>query len=47
MLKKFPGDPLEWITFQEIYEAAIGQNESLSEVKKFTCLRGYLQGTDF
>ena len=47
MLKKFAGDSLEWKTFQETYEAAIGQNESLSEVEKFTCLRGYLQGTDF
>ena len=34
-------------TFQETYEAAIGQNESLSEVEKFTYLRGYLQGTAF
>ena len=47
MLKKFIGDSLEWKTFQEIYEAAIGQNESLSEVEKFTYLRGYLQGTVF
>ena len=47
MLKKFTGDPLEWKTFQETYEAAIGQNESLSEVEKFTYLRGYLQGTAF
>ena len=34
-------------TFQETYQAAIGQNESLSEVEKFTYLRGYLQGTAF
>ena len=47
MLKKFTGDPLEWKRFQETYEAVVGQNESLSEVKKFTYLRGYLLGTTF
>ena len=36
MVKKFTGDPLEWKTFQETYEAAIEQNESLSEAEKFT-----------
>ena len=34
-------------TFQETYEAAIGQNESLSELEKFTYLDRYLQGTAF
>ena len=43
ILKKFTGDPLEWKTFQETYEAAIGQNE----VEKFTYLRRYLQGIAF
>ena len=43
-LKNFTGDPLEWKTFQETYEAALGENESLSEIEKFTYLRGYLQG---
>ena len=33
MLKKFTGDPLEWKTFQETYEAVIEQNESLSSRK--------------
>ena len=47
ILKKFTGDPLEWKTFQETYEATIGQNESLSEVEKFTYLRRYLQGIAF
>ena len=47
MLKKFTGDLLGWKTFQETYEAAIGQNESLSEVEKFTYFRGYLHGTVF
>ena len=47
ILKKFTGDPLEWKTFQETYEAAIGQNESLSEVEKFTYLRRYLQRIAF
>ena len=43
ILKKFTGDPLEWKTFQETYEAAIEQNE----VEKFTYLRRYLQGIAF
>ena len=47
MLKKFTGNPLEWKTFQETNEAAIGQNESLSELEKFTYLDRYLQGTAF
>ena len=47
MLTKFTGDSLEWKTFQETYKAAIRQNESLSEVEKFTYFRGYLQGTTF
>ena len=47
MLKKFTGDPLKWKMFQETYKAATGQNESLSEVEKFTYLRGHLQGKAF
>ena len=47
MLKKFTGNPLEWKTFQETNEAAIGQNESLSELEKFTYLDRYLQRTAF
>ena len=47
MLTKFTGDSLEWKTFQETYEAAIRQNESLSEVEKFTYSEDIYKGQLF
>ena len=47
MLKKFTGDHLEWKMCQETYRTAIRHNDSLSEVEKFTCSQGYLEGIAF
>ena len=43
--KRFSGDPLEWETFNDTFETAIEHNRNLTKIEKFTCLRGYLEGT--
>ena len=47
ILKPFSGDPLEWKCFEETFEVAVESNGILSEVEKFSYLRGYLQGSAF
>ena len=42
VLINFNGDPLEWKSFQETFAAAVGTNENISNVEKFTYLKGYL-----
>ena len=44
-LKCFEGNPMEWKPFIEAYEASIDNKEGLSNVEKFTYLKGYLKGT--
>ena len=43
-LLTFSGDPLEWQTFWDSFDAAINKNAGLSRVQKFTYLRGQVQG---
>ena len=43
-IKKFYGDPVQWQQFFDIFNATITENRSLSEVEKFTYLRGMLGG---
>ena len=43
-LKRFSGDLLEWETFKETFRTAIEHNKDLTEIEKFTHLRGYLEG---
>ena len=44
-LKRFSGDLLEWETFKETFRTAIEHNRDLTEIEKFTHLRGYLERT--
>ncbi|XP_057299452.1 uncharacterized protein LOC130630071 [Hydractinia symbiolongicarpus] len=44
-LKKFNGDPLQWKSFDESFECAIHENESLSSVEKLTYLTNLLSGS--
>ena len=41
-IKKFNGDPVNWKNFIQSFEAAVDSKESLSNVEKFTYLKGYL-----
>ena len=43
-LPTFSGDPLEWQTFWDSFDAAINKNVGLSGVQKFTYLHGQVQG---
>ena len=43
-IKKFIGDPTMWQQFHETFQAPVHQNESLSDVEKFTYLQGFLGG---
>lgn len=45
VLNTFSGNHLEWKSFKESFEAAIHTNKSLSNIEKFTYLRGYLSST--
>ncbi len=42
-LPKFGGDLLEWSTFWGLYEAAVHNNQSISEIEKFSYLKCQLQ----
>ena len=44
IIKKFYGDPIFWEQFIDTFEAAIGNNNTISNIQKFTYLRGYLGG---
>ena len=43
-LKKFSGDPVEWKGFFDTFEAAVDKHEGLSEVEKFSYMKGLLEG---
>ena len=43
-LKLFEGDPRNWKAFIEAFEASFDNKDDLSEVEKFTYLKGYLKG---
>ena len=42
VLRKFSGDPLDWKSFKEIFEAAVHSSDSISNIEKFTNLKTYL-----
>ena len=44
-IKKFSGNPIEWQQFNETFKATVDQNESLSNIEKFTYLKGYVEGS--
>ena len=41
-LKKFSGDPTLWPEFFESFKVAVHENPDLSEIERFTYLKGYL-----
>ena len=41
-LKTFSGDPLDWKSFNETFEAAVHNNESITNIEKFTYWKTYL-----
>ena len=41
-IKKFGGEPTEWTQFYETFQTAIHSNKHISDVEKFTYLKGYL-----
>ena len=43
-IKKFNGDPINWQQFSDTFEATVHKNESLSNIEKFTYLKGYIEG---
>ena len=45
VLRKFSGDPLDWKSFQETFEAAVHNNDNISNIEKFTYLRTYLDNS--
>ncbi|KAK3727775.1 hypothetical protein QZH41_016420, partial [Actinostola sp. cb2023] len=44
-LRKFKGDPKEWITFWERFSSAVHDNPTISDVDKFNYLKGLLEGS--
>ena len=43
VMKTFSGDPLEWMTFKETFEATVDSNDNISDIEKFTYLQGFLK----
>ena len=43
-VKSFSGDPTMWPEFFDTYNVAIHQNSDLSDIERFTYLKGYLHG---
>ena len=41
-LKTFSGDHLDWKSLKETFGAAVHNNESITNIEKFTCLKTYL-----
>ena len=41
-LKTFEGNPLDYKSFKEKFKAAIHNNESITNIEKFTYLKAYL-----
>ena len=42
VLRKFSGDPLDWKSFKETFEATVHSIDSISNIEKFTYLKTYL-----
>ena len=42
VLRKLSGDPLDWKSFKETFEAAVHSSKSISNIEKFTYLKMYL-----
>ena len=45
VIKKFSGDPVAWKQFEEIFNATVHSNSKLTDIEKFSYLKGYLCGT--
>ena len=43
-IKKFAGEPTEWQQFFDTFKATVDDNRTLSNIEKFTYLKGYLAG---
>ena len=43
-LKRFTGEPLEWKSFMETFDAAVNSRPNLSNIEKFTYLKSFLEG---
>ena len=43
-IKKFSGEPTDFQSFYDSFQAAVHQNESLKDIEKFTYLRSLLGG---
>ena len=43
-IKKFSGDQLHWQQFENTFDATITKNENISDIEKFSYLRGYVCG---
>lgn len=43
-MKCFEGNPMQWKTFIETFEASINCKDDISEIEKFSYLKGYLTG---
>ena len=46
-LPTFNGNPLEWVTFWDSFQSAIGLDDELNDVNKFQYLRSYLGGAAY
>ena len=44
VIKKFIGDPITWRQFEETFDATVNQNKYLTDIEKFSYLKGYLSG---
>ena len=44
IIKKFCGEPTAWQEFHDTFGATVGENNKLSDIEKFTYLKGYLSG---
>lgn len=44
-LRKFSGDPINWLPFCESFESAIHENTTLSDVERFQYLKSLLEGS--
>ena len=44
VIKKFTGDPTCWQQFSELFEASVGSRSDLSDIEKFSYLKGNIGG---
>ena len=45
LIKKISGNPIEWQQFHETFKATVDQNEGISDIEKFTYLKGHVEGS--